>query len=272
MASARPIVLVTDFGVDNFYVGVLRAVIAAGSPASRVLDLDHAVPAHDVAAASFVLARAFEYLPADAVVVVVVDPGVGSERRGLIVSIGERQLVGPDNGFASDLLASGVSPQLCAIDEVATGRAIGARARGGTFHGRDLFGPVAAALARGGRADDFGPPAGGIVMLRSVPSVSIDAGRVSGTGRYVDRFGNVLSDIPLAVVRRVCADESLARVTIGGHDVGPLRRTYSEGGAGELMAVVNSWGLVEAAVPGARAIDRLGGGPPPAIRFEIRGG
>ena len=267
MASARPIVLVTDFGHDDFYAGVMRAVVAAGSPASRILDLGHDVPAHDIAKASFVLALAFQYLPADAVVVVVVDPGVGGARRALVLGVGGRVLVGPDNGFASDLVAAGAAPEAVAIDEHTAARAIGVRVRGATFHGRDLFAPVAAAIARGARPDDFGAPVDGITMLRNVPSVSIDAGRVSGTGRYVDHFGNVLTDIPEGVVRRVAPGR--ARVRVGGRELGHLRRTYADGEPGELIALFNSWGCVEAAVNGARAVDCFSGAEPESIRFEI---
>jgi S-adenosylmethionine hydrolase len=108
--SARPLVLFTDFGSTEFYPGVMRAVLASSSPTSPVIDLDHDIPAHDIDAASFVLARAFEYLPRNAVVVAVVDPGVGTARRGLIVTIGERTIVAPDNGLVSDLLVSTANP------------------------------------------------------------------------------------------------------------------------------------------------------------------
>jgi S-adenosylmethionine hydrolase len=87
---ARPLVLLTDFGSTDFYAGIMRAVLASSSPTSRVIDLHHDIPAHDIDAASFVLARVFEYLPRDAVVICVVDPGVGTERRGLVITIGDR--------------------------------------------------------------------------------------------------------------------------------------------------------------------------------------
>lgn len=268
MAAARPIVLLTDFGLDDFYAGVLHAVVAAGSPASRVFDLGHGIPAHDVAAASFVLALSFPHLPSDAVVVAVVDPGVGSARRGIVMEIEGRTLVGPDNGFASDLAAAGAAPRTHCLHEDAVARVLGARARGATFHGRDLFGPVAAAVARGVAVAELAEPSDHFVMLRDVPSLSIDGACVRGTGRYADRFGNVLTDIPAAAVRRVCPDG--ARVTVAGRDAGPLRRTYADGRPGELVAIVNAWDRIEAAVNGGRAIDRLGGGPPAAIRFDVR--
>jgi len=269
---SRPIFLLTDFGADGFYVGVMKAVIAAGSPASRVADLDHEIPAHDVAAASFVLARSFEYLPVDAVVVVVVDPGVGSARHGLILTVDGRVLVGPDNGFASDLMLSGAEVDVVAIDDGAARRVIGIDARGTTFHGRDVFGPIAAAIARGAGPSEFGARGGGVVMRADVPSVSIDGGRVHGTGRYVDRFGNILTDIPESVLRRVFGAAGSVRVTVAGRDLGPLRHTYVDGPPGELIALVNSWGLVEAAVNGGRAIDRFEHRAPRDIPFQINSG
>jgi hypothetical protein len=269
--SARPLVLLSDYGASDFYAGVTRAVLASSSPASRVIDLQHDLPPHDVAAASFVLARAFEYLPADAVIIVVVDPGVGTERRGLVLCAGERVLVGPDNGFASDLLCArgAAGARFFAIDEAAAAKSIGAAARGATFHGRDVFAPVAAAIARGSEASSFSHPVAGITLLPEVPSVSIDAGRVRGTGRYVDRFGNLLSDIPLAAIRHALGSEEQARVRVGGRDVGRLRPTYAGGRRGEVFALVNSWGLVEAAVNGGRAIDYFEGAPPRSIPFEV---
>ena len=273
--SARPLVLFTDFGSTDFYAGVTRAVLASASPASRVIDLQHDLPAHDIDAASFVLARAFEYLPRDAVVVVVIDPGVGTARRGLVLTLGERTLVGPDNGFASDLLltagaadANGVS--FVAIDESAAQRETGVEARGSTFHGRDIFGPVAAAIARGANAAALGARVDGVVMLRDVPSVSVDADAIRGRGRYVDHFGNVLTDIPAALVRRVFGEPAGVEVSVGGRAAGTLQQTYAPGRHGALMALINSWGLVEAAVNGGRAIDFLANAPAASIGFELR--
>jgi len=93
---------------------------------------------------------------------------------------------------------------------------------------------------------------------------------VRGTGRYVDHFGNVLTDIPRAVVRHALGDEARVRVRAGRHDLGPLRSTYADGRAGELMAIINSWGLVEATINGGRASDYFDGVEPRSIRFELR--
>ncbi len=270
MARARPIVFLTDFGEDGFYAGVLRAVAASASPASPLIDLSHQMHAHDIRQASFVLALALDYLPRDAVVVAVVDPGVGSTRRALIAELDQRVAVLPDNGLLSDVLAALPAARIHAISGDAARRVAGPHARGATFHGRDLFAPVAAGIARGAAPGDFGGPAGDVVVLHDVPSVSTAPGWVTGTGRMIDRFGNVLTDIPGAVVQRTLG-AGACRVSVGGVDAGPLRRTYADGAPGELLAIVNSWGRVEAAVREGRASDRFPGTEPAQIRFEVGG-
>ena len=267
---ARPIVLLTDYGSDEFYAGVTRAVIAASSPASSVIDLSHDIPPHDVARASFVLARSLDYMPSDAVVVVVVDPGVGTARRGVVIEAGDRALVGPDNGFASDLLATGVAARFAFIDEAAAQPTAGTSMRGATFHGRDVFAPVAAALARGESSASFARPTDRVVMLRDIPSVSIDGDRVCGIGRHTDRFGNVLSDIPRRVLERVFGGRlASVRVRVGSFDAGPLRTNYAQGAPGQLIALLNSWDLVEAAINEGRACDALGSSRPEDVAFEL---
>jgi S-adenosylmethionine hydrolase len=258
----RPIVLLTDYGGDDFYAGVTRAVVAASSPASPVVDLTHDIPAHDVARASFVLARSFDYLPRDAVVVVVVDPGVGTARRGLVAEVAGRVLVGPDNGFASDLLAAGADARFFAVDDALAAAATGYRVRGTTFHGRDVFAPVAAPTS-------FGTPTAGVVMLRDVPSVSIDGRRVRGVGRHIDRFGNVLSDIPRALLERVFGEVGRVRARVAAFDAGPLRNTYADGARDQVIALLNGWDLVEAAVNGGSAREVLGVSQPHDVRFEL---
>lgn len=269
MAGSRPIVLLTDFGEADFYAGVLRAVLASSAPASRIIDLSHGIAVHDVDLASYVLALSFEYLPPDAVVVAVVDPGVGSARRGLIAEFGGRTVVAPDNGLLNDVLATGAEARIVALADGAVARVAGGPPRGATFHGRDVFAPVGAALARGTGADEFGREAGGVVMLRDVPGVSVDGGRVTGRGRMIDRFGNILTDITRGVVEHVFG-KARCRVVVNGVDAGPLQRTYADGRRGGLIAILNSWDRVEAAEREGRAADRFAGLAPGRIGFELR--
>jgi S-adenosylmethionine hydrolase len=245
-------------------------VAAAAAPASRLIDLTHGIDAHDVRQASYVLSLSLDYLPADAIVVVVVDPGVGSARRGLVAAVGGRMIVVPDNGLLTDTLAISTDACVVTLDSDAVTRITGASPRGATFHGRDIFAPVAGALARGIGMDELGNDAGEVVRLPDTPSVSLEAGtgRITGTGRWIDHFGNVLSDIPGPTVRRVLGDAAFT-VSVGGLDIGPLRRTYADGAKGELIALLNSWDRVEAAVCEGRAVDRLGGRDTAQIRFVL---
>jgi S-adenosylmethionine hydrolase len=274
--GARPIVFLTDFGEGDFYAGILRAVAASSAPASPLIDLSHAIDPHDVNQASFVLALSLEYLPPDAVVVAVVDPGVGGARRGLIAGAAGRTIVAPDNGLLSDVLATTPAVHILALDESAVGRATGAVIRGATFHGRDVFAPVAAAIARGIAPATLASEAGGVVMLRDVPSVSIEPGtpesptRITGTGRLIDRFGNILSDIPRSLVERTFGANP-CRVVVNRTDAGPLRATYGDGAPGQLLVLFNSWDRVEVAVREGRAADRFPGLDARRIRIELNG-
>jgi S-adenosylmethionine hydrolase len=270
MAASRPIVFLTDYGENGFYAGILRAVAASASPASPLIDLSHHLKPHDIRLASFVLALSLDYLPRDAVVVAVVDPGVGSARRALIAEVEGRIAVLPDNGLLSDVLAAVPAVRIHAISADAVRSVAGPFARGATFHGRDIFAPVAARLAQGAPPSGFGEPAAGVVMLRDVPSVSLEPGRVTGTGRMIDAFGNILTDIPGTVVQRALG-AGPCRVRVGGVEAGPLRSTYTDGAPGDLVAIVNSWDRVEAAVREGRASERFPGMDPSQIRFEVRG-
>jgi S-adenosylmethionine hydrolase len=266
---ARPIVLLTDYGGDEFYAGVTRGVLAASSPSSPVVDLSHDIPAHDIARASFVLARSLEYLPHDAVVVVIVDPGVGTTRGGVVIECQGRTLVGPDNGFASDVLAAGSAGEFHLIEEAGAQHATGRVIRGTTFHGRDLFAPVAAAIARGAPVASFTRKCDAIVMLRDVPSVSVDGGHVRGRGRHIDRFGNVLGDIPRSLLERVFGNVSRVRVRVGDIDAGLLVRSYADGDPNRVVALINAWDLLEASVNQGRAADLLGISRPELVGFDV---
>jgi len=276
VSASRPIAFLTDFGEDDFYAGVLRAVAASIAPASARIDISHEVRAHDVHLASFVLALSFDYLPRDTVVVAVVDPGVGGARRAVVAEFGTRCVVAPDNGLLSDLLVLAPDARIVAIDDDAANRVTGVSPRGATFHGRDVFAPVAASIATGVSASEFGGDAGGVVMLHDVPSLDILSAAdpasacIRGTGRMIDRFGNILTDIPRAAVQHVFGARD-CRVRVNGVDAGPLRRTYSDGAPGELIAIVNSWERVEAAVREGRAAERFAGLDATGIRFELRG-
>jgi S-adenosylmethionine hydrolase len=277
----RPIFFLTDFGLADTYVGIVKAVILGIAPEARIVDLSHDVPPQDVRAGAFALFTAAPYLPDDAVVLAVVDPGVGTARRPIVVQSGGRALVGPDNGLLSWAVGEALTPQppLPAAGEgERSGGAAPAIATvyvldrprfwlpsvSATFHGRDLFGPVAAHLARGVRLTELGSPAGEIERL-PFPSARRDVGAdgrvatVHGEVIHVDRFGNLISslwgeDLPPEPV-----------VEIAGRAILGLAPHFQPG-SGDLIALIGSAGLLEIAVPNGSAEDALGVGVGAAVR------
>lgn len=246
-----PIFLLSDFGLHDPYVGVLRAVIAGLEPAAQIHDLLHEVPAHDVLAARLHLAAALPYLPDGAVLGAIVDPGVGTSRRGVAVEAvatsGRRLvLVAPDNGLLSSLLTDERQPYTSELrvrrawtldPKDATGHGPGT-----TFDGRDLFAPAVARLARGEAPDVLGDPIDPN-DLRCEPApdlTSSDAG-VRGRVAWIDRFGDLVSDVPVSPTARI-------HVRLGSIEVeGPVA-AFADVPIGAPLAYVGSWGTVEVAL------------------------
>jgi len=268
----RTIALLTDFGADSFYVGTMKAVIAAAAPDVPVVDVTHGIAPQAVLQASFVLDRVFDWFAPDTVFVVVVDPGVGTNRRALVVEVGGRTLVGPDNGVLWEVIARYVTLRPFVIDESALAPYRSHAPMGRTFHGRDVFAPAAAALASGVDAAALGTSPAGFVVPDNLPVVQRDEDRVRGSGRYVDAFGNVLSNISVSDLAAVFGDDfrDTTTVRVAGRDVGRLHDVYSDGEPGGLMAVLNGWNLVEAAANQGRAVDAFPAAAVESIEFEVR--
>jgi S-adenosylmethionine hydrolase len=249
--SAPPLVtLLTDFGGRDGYVGAMKGVILTRCPEARIVDLGHDVPPGDVAAASFALAAAAPHFP-PAVHVAVVDPGVGSARRGLALRIGEQRYVGPDNGLFAVALADAPHAPL-AIHSLEN-RTLWRAPVSPVFHGRDVFAPVAAHLAAGGALEDVGPLLERDALAGSAASEPTwSGGALRGQIVYVDRFGNLVTNV------RVAPDAAQgAEVEIAGRTLA-LARTYQDAPSGELVALVGSTGRLEIAVNGGSAAQRLG--------------
>jgi S-adenosylmethionine hydrolase len=233
----RPVVaLLTDFGLVDPFVGVMKAVIVARCPEVTLLDVTHAVPAQSIAEGAFWLERSFRWFPPGTVFVAVVDPGVGSARRAIVAEAHGRTFLGPDNGLLFPTLVSDPDARVHAIDP----GSLGLPPPSATFHGRDVFAPVAADLAArrlspssvGPRVEQ--PVAGGF------PRVTRRAGDVEGEVVTVDHFGNLITNVeggpsPLG-----------ATVELGGAAV-PLVRTYADANPGDLIALVNAFDVVEIA-------------------------
>jgi S-adenosylmethionine hydrolase len=239
MRALRPITLLTDFGTDDTYVGQVKGAILAVAPAAPLVDLTHAVPPQDVEAAEFLLWTGVEVFPAGTVHLAVVDPGVGSPRRAIALRSARGDLlVGPDNGVlvpaATRLGGIGHAVEL-------TARQFWRTATSTTFHGRDLFGPVAAHLASGVDLRDVGRLIDDPVRLE-IPSPDGPRGQVI----HIDGFGNLVTNIPAASLPLTF------QVRLEGRVV-PRAPYYAATAPGELLALVGSAGLLEISARDASA-------------------
>ncbi|HEY9861321.1 MAG TPA: SAM-dependent chlorinase/fluorinase [Candidatus Obscuribacterales bacterium] len=257
----RVITLLTDFGLSDVYVGVMKGVMAQVNPAVRVIDLTHQVPPQDIAAARFCLMNAYPYFPAGTVHVAVVDPGVGSGRRAIAVELEEGFLVGPDNGLFGGVLSRHTA---IAAVELTNARFWRSGQPSSTFHGRDIFAPVAAHLASEVALQELGPAIDlqSLVQL-PLPSCTLSQAGILGCVQYCDRFGNLITNIPASAV----AGKTWA-VVVGDREI-MAGSSYSDRPSGELLALVGSHGWVEVAVNGGSAQTRLQLGYGDAVEVSV---
>ena len=254
---SNPIItLTTDFGLADWFVGTMKGVIAQRCEEARVIDLTHCVPAGDIRAGAFALMAGCRFFPAQTVHVAVIDPGVGSERPAIAVDTANAFFVGPDNGVLSWALQHEDVRAIHRLENTDYFRPdISA-----TFHGRDIFAPVAAELANGVPLSHLGPPTNELVEL-AWPEVTRDDTLVRGVVLYVDRFGNAITNIPHATLPK-------SRGLAVRHDGEELCRTahcYQAVATGDPVAVPGSSGFLEVASNGGHAGDELGLAPGAAI-------
>jgi len=252
--STPPIItLTTDFGRQDGYVGAMQGVILNICPTATIVHLSHSIPPQDINAAAFILYQIFQYYPAHTVHCVVVDPGVGSKRRAVAVRTDHGTFVGPDNGvFSLALRAEGVNVLEAVTLTNPDYQLSGVSA---TFHGRDIFAPAAAFLARGTEPDRLGPAAINLVQIDHLrlpePGQPVEAAHII----HVDHFGNLILNITELHLDR----KDNPRFTIAGQTIPRLSRTFADVAAGELLAYVgSSHGHLEIAVRNGSAARRLG--------------
>jgi hypothetical protein len=244
------ITLLTDFGMADGYVGVMHGVILRINPQAIVVDVCHDVPAQDVQAAAFVLSTTYPYFPDDAIHVAVVDPGVGSERRAIAVRTQRGTFIAPDNGLLSYVFAREAVSEMVHLSNTR----YWLTPLSATFHGRDLFAPVAAHLSLGVPLAEMGAPLLDPVRF-AVPQArrQVD-GDICGEVLHIDRFGNLVTNVPGIWL----AAGQPWSVHIAGRDVsGPLQ-AYALAGEGELLSIIGSSGYLEIAVRNGNAAATLG--------------
>jgi S-adenosyl-L-methionine hydrolase (adenosine-forming) len=256
------VTLTTDFGLRDPFVGIMKGVILSRAPQARLVDLTHDIGPQDVLAGALVLRHATPYFPAGTIHVAVVDPGVGGSRRPLCVETTAGLLVGPDNG----LLSLAAPPAEVRGIIHLTDERFFLSPRSATFHGRDVFAPVAAALACGTPPAALGAPADDLVRL-DVPEPHREAGAITGRVLYADHFGNLVTNVPESAL----ADLDRGRLTLraGSTVLTGIHGSYASVATGHPVAVVGSWGLVELAVRDGSARAALGLDVGDGVRIEI---
>ncbi len=256
----RRITLLTDFGYRDGYVGAMKGVVASIAPDAVVDDVAHDLTQGDVPAAAWELHRYWRLYPEGTVHVVVVDPGVGSGRRALAAEVDGRFLVGPDNGVFSHVLREAETARVVALTR--TDFFLPRVSR--TFHGRDVFAPVGAHLARGVDLDALGPPVENPTRL-VWPEPTRDGGSIHGEVVHVDRFGNLVTNVPGDWV------PATSLVWVGDRVAGSALRTYADVDPGELLALVGSVDLLEVSVRDGSAADMLEARRGTPVRVELGG-
>ncbi len=256
----RIIALLTDFGTAGSYLGSMKGAILSVCPEATLVDLVHDVPAHDVLAGALALDAAYGTFPRGTVFVAVVDPGVGSARRGLAVEAGGRFFVGPDNGIFTFVLREHPQPRLHAIESARLFR----EPVSPVFHGRDVFGPVAGHLAMGLAIEDVGPGVGDPVVLDVPEPRRLEGGDWDVRVVHVDRFGSLTTNLRAHALERTSGLE----VAVDGRPI-PLVSTYADVPLGTACALVGSNGRLEIAVREGRASDHFGVAA--RIRVRVRG-
>jgi S-adenosylmethionine hydrolase len=251
------ITLMTDFGIKDGNVGVMKGVIWGICPTVQISDLSHMIPAQNIREAAFIFARSVPYFPKGSIHVVVVDPGVGTQRRPMAAQIGDWSYVGPDNGTITGLLEraeqEGWQTTFVELKE----RKYWLQTISHVFHGRDIFSPVAAHLANGVPLTDLGTAFDNPVRLQ-VPKPSQTPGGWRGEATHIDHFGNISTNIRVEHLREAMKQKENIVVRINEHVIDGMVNTFGERRVGELIALIGSTGNLGIAVVNGNAQQRLG--------------
>ncbi len=250
---ARPVIaLLTDFGSRDHYAGVMKGVILGISPDVTLVDISHDLPPHDMVFAAHELAAAYRFFPAGTIFLVVIDPGVGTTRRGLAVDLGDRKFVAPDNGVLTAVLQETAPKKVVELTERRYARPTVSR----TFEGRDRFAPAAAWLAKGTHLEAFGRAVTDYKML-DLPLPVLENGLLSGRVVRIDRFGNVVTNIDRKSFDKL-AGNSVLQLTVRGQQIARIVSTYADIPGGEVGALFGSTEHLECSAQAESAAERLG--------------
>ncbi len=252
-----PIALITDFGFKDPFVGIMKGVILRINHDAQIVDVCNEVNPGDIKGAAFALAMAFPYFPQGTIFTVVVDPGVGNSRRAIAAEVDGKVVLCPDNGVLTWVLQKHPDAKIVEL----TSRQFFLTEVSETFHGRDIFAPVAAYLSKGATLDELGPQITDAVVF-DIPQVVAGDRSLQGEIIYVDRFGNLITNITRAQLAdwQKKAGDGTVRIHVGSAEIESIQHAYSDVPKGRALAIFGSTGYLELAVNGGSALDTLAAG------------
>jgi len=266
---ANPVVtLTTDFGLNDHFVGTIKGVILNIAPEAEVVDICHSVQAFDVLDGALAIAQAYPYFPVGTIHVVVVDPGVGTARRPIILSTEREYFVAPDNGVLSMIYER---EERIRVRHV-TGEHYFLQPVSQTFHARDVFAPVAGWLAKGVDSGKFGEEISDFVRFQAPKPKAVDGNTLRGVVLKVDRFGNLVTNfMPQDVPALFKPTPPAFKIVVGKREITEIHTTYSEGSPNEVFAILGSMGYLEIASNRAAAAQAIGVGKGSEVTIVLEG-
>lgn len=261
---ARPIIaFLTDFGTRDHYSGVLKGVVLSIWADVTLVDVSHDLPAHDIPGAALELAATYKYFPPGTIFVVVVDPGVGTSRRGLAAEAGEWKFIAPDNGVLTGVFEETPPKRVVELTERRYARPTVSR----TFEGRDRFAPAAAWIAKGIQLQALGRAVTDYHLIE-LPRPKLEDGVLRGRIVRIDRFGNVVTNLDRRSCEKLAESTGALQLTVGGQSIARIVSTFADIGAGEIGALFGSTDHLEVAAhaASAAAVLHVGVGDPVELR------
>lgn len=268
MANRPIITLTTDFGLNDHFVGTIKGVILNISPETEIVDISHSVQAFDVLDGALTIAQSYSYFPSGTVHLVVVDPGVGTARRPILVTSDRHHFVAPDNGVLSMVYAREERLHIRHI----TADHYSLQPISNTFHARDIFAPVAAWLAKGVDPEKFGDEISDFVRFNPPKPKSANGNTLRGVILKVDRFGNLVTNItPQDAPMLFGTEPAPFKMVVGKHEITAILPNYSDGSPGEVFGILGSMGYLEISSNRGSAAKIVGSGKGSEVTISLEG-
>ena len=268
MANRPLITLTTDFGLNDHFVGTIKGVILDIAPEAEIVDICHAVQAFDILDGALAIAQAYSYFPNGTVHLVVVDPGVGTARRPILLSTGRYYFVAPDNGVLSLIYNHAERTEVRHIVAEHYYR----QPVSSTFHARDVFAPVVAYLAKGVETAKFGEVISDFVRFNAPRPKPIDAQTLRGVVLRVDRFGNIVTNFaPEDIPALFQADPPAFKIRVGKQEITQIHNNYAEGAPNEVFGILGSMGYLEISANRGAAAQIVGAGKGSEVVIVMEG-